>query len=392
MDFYSGKMPIACAGDFPLLRINRYMKIGIDSFGCDHARSGLGTYLLSFIANYQKEEDITVELFGSPIDKFTYTSGKDIKFVPVNVADSLSAERRWHVFSSQKFVKKQGYDAVLYPAPERVIPISFKTRSVVVVNSVLDTKVDDDFVHFKRKTIKKSLDAADKIIAASQFIADDLVLHGIDKNKIEVIYNGIDHKLFYPPIDTSDDFADIKPFAIRKPYFTYGSKLSGPEKKHIELIKAFSLFKERTGLPHRLVIAGSDGKYSDAVHKAAFESPYAAEIFLTGFFPHESFAKLYSDSAGCIFPSTVEGVGLPILEAMATGVPVACSSACALPEIAGNSAIFFDSDNIEEIATSMEKIVVDDELKNKLIANGLERAQSFNWENTARKTIEVVKG
>ena len=369
----------------------RYMKIGIDSFGCDHARSGLGTYLLSFISNYQKEDGVTLELFGSPLDKFKYTSGKDIKFIPVNVSDSLNAERRWHYFSAHTFVKKHGYDAVIYPAPERVLPVSFKTRSVVVVNSVIDTKLEDNFAYFTRKKIRKSFDAVDRIIAASQFIADDLISHGIDKNKITVIYNGIDHKLFYPPIDTSDDFADIKPFAIRKPYFTYGSKLSGPEKKHIELIKAFSLFKEKTKLPHRLVISGSDGEYSDEVHKAAFESPYASEIFLTGFFPHESFAKLYSDSDGCIFPSTVEGVGLPILEAMATGVPVACSSSCALPEIAGDSAIFFDSDNIEEIANCMERIVVDVGLKNTLISNGLERAKSFNWENTVRQTIDIVK-
>src|SRR5574344_1714659 len=113
------------------------MKIGIDTFGCDHARSGLGTYLLSFVANFPKDKNVQIELFGSQLDRFTYTSGKDINYNAVTVSDSLHSERFWHFTNGIKFIENQKFDAVIYPAPEKVLPISFKTPGVAVVNSIL---------------------------------------------------------------------------------------------------------------------------------------------------------------------------------------------------------------------------------------------------------------
>ena len=367
------------------------MKIGIDTFGCDHARSGLGTYILSFVSNIQSSKEDSVELFGSEIDHYTYTSGKDISYKSVNIPDSLSSERFWHFSSCSKFVKAQGYDVVFYPAPDKVLPVSFKKKGIAIVNTILSTNVEGKKDWTQKVQIKRGLYRCHKIIAASEYIKKDLIVHGIDEQKIEVVYNGIDHKLFYPAIDLDDDIVDIKPFAIKRPYFIYGSRLSGPEKKHVELIKAFSIFKEKTGLPHRLVISGSEGPYSAEIHKAAFESPYASDIFLTGYFPHESFPKLYAGAEALVFPSVIEGVGLPVLEAMATGVPVLCSNAAALPEISGNNALYFNSDNPEEIAMCMEKIVSNQTLRNELIKKGVEWASGFSWENTVSKTFAIAR-
>lgn len=367
------------------------MKIGIDTFGCDHARSGLGTYLLSFVANLSKIEGIEIELFGPELDRFTYNSGKDIPFESVSIGNSLSAERLWHFTNSGKFVASRKYDVVFYEAPEKVLPISFKVPGIAVVNTVLSNLIEGKKDWIQKLQIKRGLLKVQKIIAASCYIRDDLVSHGIDREKIEVVYNGIDHKLFYPQIDVTDDVVDIKPFAIKKPYFIYDSRLSGPEKKHIELIKAFSLFKKRTGLPHRLVLAGSDGPFSSDVHKEAFNSEFATDIFLTGYFPHESFSQLYAGAEALVFPSVCEGVGLPVLEAMATGIPVGCSNACALPEIGGDAALYFDADNIIDIACTLEKLAADKKLREKLVKKGIEWSAKFNWETTIAKTIEIAR-
>lgn len=367
------------------------MKIGIDTFGCDHARSGLGSYLLSFTANLIQDKDTQIELFGAEIDKFTYTSGKDIAYKSVEIPDSLNAERLWHFTRLNKFASIQKYDAMIFPAVERVFPVSFKIPSVAVVNSVLFSQLDGTNDWLQKYQVKKGLKKIDKIIAASKYIRDDLIFNGIDEDKIEIVHNGIDHKCFYPILENDSEVVDLKPFAIKRPYFIYGSRLSGPEKKHIELIKAFTLFKERTKLPHRLVLAGSDGAFAGEIHKVAFESSVASDIFLTGYFPHESFPMLYSASDACIFPSVNEGVGLPVLEAMATGVPVLCSNKGALPEVTENSAYLFDSDNIEEISFAMEKVVTDNELRSNLIKKSLQRAQDFNWETTVKNTLDIVK-
>ena len=367
------------------------MKAGIDTFGCDHGRSGIGSYLHSFAANLPLSGDVAFELFGSEIDRYTYNSVREIPFQAVAVPDSLGAERLWHFFRLQKFARNAKYDVVLYPAIERVLPLSFKTPGVAVVNSIVSVMLKEKGDRMMRMQIRRGLAKVQKIVAASQFLRNDLTGLGIDESKIEVIHNGIDHRLFFPQLQIDAETVTIKPFAIKRPYFIYGSRLSGPEKKHIELIKAFALFKERTKAPHRLVIAGAEGPSSEDVHRAASLSPAASDIFLTGFFPHESFPLLYAGADACVFPSVNEGVGLPILEAMATGIPVACAKAGALSEMGGDAAFYFDPDNIEEVAAAMEKLVSDSAFREKMIASGLRRARHFSWETTVSETIEVMK-
>jgi Glycosyltransferase len=367
------------------------MKVGIDTFGCDHGRSGIGSYLHSFTANLPQLKNMEFELFGSEIDRYTYNSASEIPFKAVQVPDSLGAERFWHYFKLNTFVSSAGYDAVLYPAIERVLPLTFRTPGVAVVNSIISNTLREDRDWALRMQVKKGLLKAQKIIAPSQFVRKDLVRCGADPDKIEVVHNGIDHRLFFPQMQIDAETLNIKPFAIKRPYFIYGSRLAGPDKKHIELIKAFVLFKERTHLPHRLVLAGAEGPYSEEVHKAAFQSSAASDIFLTGFFPHDSFPLLYAGADACIFPSVNEGVGLPVLEAMATGIPVACSKAGALPEMGGPAALYFDPGSIEEIAAAMEKIVTDSALREKMIVEGIDWTKRFSWVNTVNMTLEVMK-
>lgn len=362
------------------------MRIGIDTCGCDHARSGLGSYLLSFVANISSKEN-EIELFGLEEDRFTYNSDKDFVYTAVPPFKNLKAEQRWHVFKSAKFFQKKEYDAVIFPAPEKVVPFKYKTKSVVIVNSVISTQRDSSI----KKQLKKGLKKAPHIVAPSEFVLRDLIINGIDESKITVIHNGIDHKVFYPVLDLDSDILDIKPFAIKRPYFLYNTRLSGPEKKHIELIKAFELFKKNTGLPHRLVIAGQDGPYAEKVHKAAFDSPYAEDIFITGYFPYQSLAKLYAGSDACVIPAENEGVGLPLLEAMASGVPVVCAQSGALPEMGGDVPVYFDPKNIEEIASVLERVVSEEDLRSEMIKKGIERASIFNWETTVAETLSVLK-
>ena len=367
------------------------MKVGIDTFGCDHGRSGIGSYLLSLVPGLPVAADVSYDLFGPEMDRYTYSGDKSITYSSANIPDSLTAERFWHLFNVNSFAKRQEYDVVLYTAGARMLPLKCKVPGVAVVNDIVSNLFASNDDHWQKRQIKHGLAHANCIIAASQYIRRDLEKAGIKSKRIEVIHNGIDHSLFYPRTIENDETIEIKPFAIKRPYFIYASRLSGPEKKHVELIKAFTLFKEKTHLPHRLVLAGSDGPYSEEIHKAAFQSTAASDIFLTGYFPHESFPELYRGADACIFPSTNEGVGLPVIEAMATGLPVACAKAGALSEIAGNNALYFDSDKIEEIESCMEQIALDKQMRAKLVSGGLEWTKRFDWQKTAALTLDVLR-
>ena len=365
------------------------MKIGIDTLGCEHSQSGQGAYLLNFISNLPSNTELSFELFGLEVDRYIYTSEKPLEYNSVNVKDSIKALRKWHRRPAKKFYQKNKYDAVIYPAVEKVLPVRFKTPGIAVVNCVVSV-VYEKYKRRQRKYLRKGLSRVQKIVAGSDYIKQDLINNGFDSNKIFVVHNGIDHKLFFPEIGLDTDFIDIKPFAIKRPYFIYGSKLSDADKKHEQLIKAFTLFKQRTDYPHKLVICGSEGKYSDIVKEIAYKSDYASDILITGYFPHDSFSKLYAGATACVFPAINEGAGLPIIEAMASGIPVLSSDSGALKEIGGTVPLYFDSDNVDEIADLLQKIVEDEDLYRRKVSEGLEWSRYFNWEDTVDQTLKLI--
>jgi glycosyltransferase involved in cell wall biosynthesis len=308
----------------------------------------------------------------------------------------LLAERFWHITSFPKFARKQKYDAVLFPGGVNLLPIRYDIPSVVVIQDILSDTYRNSDDGLMTGILKRQLKKAHRIIAASRFIRDDLVNLRIPESRITVIHNGIDTNLFYPRPQDSKEAVLIHPFSIRRPYIIYASRVAYPSKCHVELIQAFALFKKKTGAPHRLVLAGGDSVNAEVVHREVIKSPVASDILLTGYFPHQNLPELYSAADACIFPSASEGVGLPILEAMACGVPVACARSGALPEIAGESALYFDQTNPEDIASAIERLVrtstsENDALREDLIAKGSKWITEFDWKKSAKDTIACIE-
>jgi len=371
------------------------LKVGIDTFGCDHGRSGIGSYILSLVRNLPDSEN-NIDLFGPELDRFTYSSGlASISYTGLSLTDSLWSERLWHILSFSSFSRKQKYDAVLFPGGVNLLPLKFDIPSVVVVQDILsDTyrNSDDGIIN---GLLKQQLKKVHRIIAASRFIRDDLVNLHIPESRISVIHNGIDTSLFYPRSVSNNEAVLIHPFSIRRPYILYASRVAYPSKCHVELIQAFNIFKKKTGAPHRLVLAGADGINAEVVHREVQKSPVASDILLTGYFPHQNLPELYSAADACIFPFAAEGVGLPVLEAMACGIPVACARSGALPEMGGDCALYFDQTNPEDIALAIEKLIKtpsgeNEALRNDLITRGLQWVTEFSWKKSAAETIDCI--
>ena len=368
------------------------MRIGIDTFGCEHRQSGAGSYLYSLIKSLPETENDEVELFGVETDRFVYDFSKSsFSFLGLNIPDSLFAVQLWHTLFLKWFLKKQKYDVVLYPASLQNLPVSYSTPSVLVINELLSEVLKKNKSFFFKHRLKKVLFHSAKIIVPSLYVKKELVGFGVPADSIEIIHNGVDHSLFFPRKIENNEAVLIQPFSIKRPYLIYPSRIQHPEKKHVELIKAFNLFKKRTGLPHKLVLAGSEGQNTAVVHKAVLDSPYVSDIILTGYFPHKNLPELFSCADACIIPSVCESASLAVLEAMACGIPVLCSNAGGLSEVAGPAPIYFDSDNIEEIATDIEKIISDKELREKIVNESTAWVKRFTWEKTSSKTLEVLR-
>jgi glycosyltransferase involved in cell wall biosynthesis len=236
-----------------------------------------------------------------------------------------------------------------------------------------------------------SLRHLDHIITVSEWVKQELIeLTRVKDSRVEVVPNGVDHTAFYPRPYNEESELLIQPFSFRRPYILCVSRIDHPVKNHIRLIKAFGIFKERTGFPHRLVLAGRDSKNAARVKSAAARSPWRNDIFFTGYFPVKSLPELFSGADFAVFPSMYEGFGQGVLEAMASGIPSACARAASLPETAGHAALYFNPNDPEDMADRMETLASDRELFEKCRSSGIERAKAFSWDHCAQRTLEIV--
>jgi glycosyltransferase involved in cell wall biosynthesis len=162
--------------------------------------------------------------------------------------------------------------------------------------------------------------------------------------------------------------------------------------KNLEgLVRAFAKARAALPFPLRLVIAGPrDERYPQApalVRELGLEQA----VVWTGYLSDDDLLRQYREADLLALPSRCEGFGLPVVEAMACGTPVLCSTAPALKEIAGNAALTVDPDDVDGLARGMRDLVSDPELASRLSRAGLARAAQFTWERTAARTLEIYK-
>ena len=363
-------------------------RIGIDTFGCNHGLSGLGSYLFEFLNNVSTFQDCEFILFGSELDRYTYPTAQNLFFEGINLSDTDFAKSLWHKTHLNYFVKKNKLDALLYASGFRYLPLNLTIPSFLIINDVQTTNN-----LFSNLYIKHIINQVKGFITPSKYVKTSLINLGVESSKVAVIHNGVNLNTFKHIELENKDCLSLQPFSIKRPYIIYASSLSSSSKSHVELIKAFAIFKEKTGMPHRLVLAGAEGASTEIVRKEVIHSHYSSDIFLIGYFPHDALNKLYCAADISIFPSRNEGSGLSVLEALASGLPVACSNEGALKEIVKDAALYFDSTSLEEIAQKIEKLVDIKEnapLREEMIKKGLECARQYSWNTTAKETIDYI--
>jgi len=164
-----------------------------------------------------------------------------------------------------------------------------------------------------------------------------------------------------------------------------------PRKNLARLVEAFSILKSKTKLPHKLVILGRESWGYEPVFEAVERHNECSDIVFTGYVDEDDLPLVYNLADALAFPSLYEGFGLPLLEAMACGVPVVTSKVSSLPEVAGKAAILVDPYNVEEIADGLAAVLEDEALRQALINKGLDRAKKFRWEEAAAQIIHAYE-
>ena len=172
----------------------------------------------------------------------------------------------------------------------------------------------------------------------------------------------------------------------------YISRIEHPGKNHVALIEAYGKLPRALAQAHPLVFAGADWQDADTVHAAAAHSPHAEFIRFAGFVADEDIARLWGDAGFYVFPSLFEGFGLSLIEAMARGIPCACSNNGSLGEIAADVAVTFDPHDACEIASALERLLTEDAASRAArIARGLEHVKRFSWEEHAKGIAKLLE-
>lgn len=367
------------------------MRIGIDARF--YQESGVGRYLRNLIFNLQTiDQKNEYFIFFLPKDYDEFKQKKNFQ--------KVKADFLWYGFAEQlKFpslLKRFELDLVHFPHFN--VPIFYKGKFVVTIHDLihqhyvmkkattlntLSYRVKQfGYKRIFKTAIKKSL----QILVPSSFVKEGLIKEwSIDQNKIRITPEAVDDKLLAiaNKVSRSKELDIIKRFKLGETFLFYVGN-AHPHKNVEGLIQSF-LDLKKTGKRLQLVLSGQNHYFWQRIK----DQYQCKDIIYTGKISDEELVAFYRNASCFIMPSFEEGFGIPILEAMSMGCPVASSNAGSLREVGGDAALYFNPNNPGEMIGKISQVLNDGNLRKRLIEGGLKRSGLFSWEKLAKDTLTV---
>jgi len=239
--------------------------------------------------------------------------------------------------------------------------------------------------HFLKRT-EASLRRADGIVTISEFTKRALRdRFGLDEAKIKVTPLGLSRAFLASSTTAGDRAATLRKYDLPGEFLLFVGATEA-RKNLPRLIEALAVV-HRSFRPVPLVLVGREGGDHARVLAEIRARGLEAWVRLPGYLPESEVGALYRAASAFVFPSYCEGFGLPLLEAMACGLPSAASDVSALPEVGGDAALYFRPEDPEDIAAKIIRLLSDEDLRALLRARGRERARAFTWGKTAAETL-----
>ncbi|MDD5341405.1 MAG: glycosyltransferase family 1 protein [Patescibacteria group bacterium] len=364
--------------------------------------SGVAEYTYNLLNNlFEQDKENQYKLFYnsksdvlSQLPKFDFPN---VKYYGFNFSNKL--------FNlGLKFLKYPKIDELIGGADIFFIPnlnffASSKKCKLVITMHDLSFKLYPHFFSLKRRlwhkliNAKKLASSCDKIISDSKNTKNDLTgQYDISPNKIKVIGLGVDNEIYHV-IDKNDSkLIEVKnKYALPENFLLFLGTIE-PRKNIEGIIEAFTLAKRK--YPElktlNLIVAGEPGWKNKNVFAAVKKSIFKDQTKFIGYVSREDKVYLYNLAKTLIFPSFYEGFGLPIIEAQACGIPIITSSDSSLVEIAQNSALLVNPDEVGQLAKAINEIISNENLRTTLITNGRKNCARFTWQKCARETLEYL--
>ncbi len=368
------------------------MKIGIDARMLGEKQTGIGLYIKNLIENIAKIDKSNQYVLFLRKEQF-------LEFkLPAENFKKVLANSRWYSFSEQtKFlfnILRQKLDLMHFPSFNA--PIFYSGKRITTVHDLTPKYFPGHKMNsFLRRlafwiVFKRGIFKSEKIIAVSEYTKGEILkYYKIDPKRIEVVYEGIPNlnknKEFY--ISNKEFF---KKYKIKKPFIFY-TGVWRDHKNLVGLVKAFNVLKRKYQKDLTLVLGGKEDRFYPEVREVWQELELGSEIIRPGFIKNEEMGLFLKNAEVFVLPSFVEGFGFGPLEALSYETPVAVSDVGSLPEVLGESAIYFDPKNSDDIAEKINLILDNKNLKDELVKRGQKIIKKYSWSDCVQKTINLYQ-
>lgn len=377
------------------------MHIGLDITSAMTQTAGIGRYTRELIrALFALDSDHTYTLFYAsqkrlepPFD--TLPRGVRLRRLPFH--DRWLA-RIWHKLQLPIPVELITGRIDLFHSPDFTLPPTLpRTRTLLTVHDLSFMRDPDSAVpalrRFLEKAVSRSVARAQRVLADSQATKDDLVsLFGTPSEKIEVLLSGVDTR--FQPIQNPTALAAVRAkYNLGNDLLVLSVGTIQPRKNYTRLIQAFAQVVAQWDSAQRgqltLVIAGGKGWMFDAIFAEVTRLGLEGRVKFTGFVDDVDLPALYSASTLFVYPSLYEGFGLPVLEAMACGIPTIASNLSSIPEVVGSAGLLIDPLDINAIAAAIIVLLKDMSARDVYRQAGIQRAAHFTWEAAAKQLLSI---
>lgn len=356
--------------------------------------SGVGRYVVEIARRIGSVSNISLHVAGLASDRALFPTIPDDRWIEIPPAFASGPRNLlWHWVQLRAVLR--GGDFALYHSPSyRRIALACPTPQIATIHDCAPFHLRDKYGplrgFFGRILVPAMARRCAHVLTVSHFTAADLKkFFKLPPGKITVVHNGLDHER-YRPLPEADLAAFRERLGARKPYLLYISRLEHPGKNHVRLIEAYERARAAGTLDAPLLLGGAPWHGAEVIRAHVEKSPYAADIHLPGFIDEADLPLWYGAARALVFPSLMEGFGLPVAEALACGTPVLSSDRGSLPEVGGDAARYFDPTDVDAMAAALGSLGETTPAESAALRErGLAQAARFHWDHAARATVDA---
>ena len=282
----------------------------------------------------------------------------------------------------------------LYHSTHYVLPAWVHSKVVVTIHDIIHLLYPEflpsNFAFlYAQRMIRRSLTRGDRIISVSESTKADLMQHfDVDGRKIHVVYNGVEDA-FRRRLPSEELQRWLRDLGLAQPYLLFVGNPAKPHKNLDMVVQAYARARRMAQFDAPLVCVGSRQGSEFKIRQRAEYLGIGDKVRLLGFVAHEALPAIYQGASLFLYPTLYEGFGLPVIEAMASGVAVITSNTSALKEIAEDYALLVDPLDLDGIAKAIAYLMGNPERRAAFAERGERRAEDFRWEETARETLDI---